>query len=420
MRRRWFAAALVLALLAGACATPSGNEPSTASSRRTLTVMLADDWASSPPVVRAIAAFEEEHDVRVVTRPAKFGQLEEFMFADRDGPQDVDVAQWHAFAAGALGLAMPVTERFAATYDDDTFVPGAMEDVSWDGDVYGVPLDVNAVVLVVNTDLLARVGHTAEDLRTWDDVRTIAAAAAERGVRFTHLPASTWSTYAWLRANGGRWFEREPGSPTRLLLDSPPVLETFEFLTDLSEGERLAVVADDTDTDAEAYPLFFGEQLLALATGTWDVARLIEEDPGFAWEVVPMPLGPSADGPATVLGGSSLYVTGHADDPALAWEFATHLVEPEHALAYAREEGRLPARTDVLADPFFDDDRYRVAVEQLPVASAMPLIVYPRVLDLTTSAIFDVLNHLEDVPGAFGNAQRAGTSIVARVDERAS
>lgn len=420
MRRSALAVLLVGALVAGACASPAGGDGDTvASGRRTLTVMLADDWASSAPVVRAIAEFEADHDVRVVTRPAKFGQLEEFMFADRDGPQDVDVAQWHAFAAGALGLAMPVTERFASTYDDGTFVPGAMEDVTWDGEVYGVPLDVNAMVMIVNTDLLARFGHTLEDLRTWEGVREVASAGAERDVRFTHLPASTWSLYAWLRANGGHWFDREPGSSTRLLLDSPAVRETFTFLSELSEGERLAVVADDTDTDAEAYPLFVGEQILTLATGTWDVARLIDDDPEFSWAVVPMPLGPSADGPATVLGGSSLYVTGHADDPSLAWEFATHLVEPDHALSYAKEEGRLPARTDVLADPFFEDDRYRVAVEQLPVASAMPLIVYPRVLDLTTSAIFDVLHHLADVDEAFGAAQRAGTAIIARMDEPA-
>ena len=122
-------AALALALLAG-CADASSGTAAAEPTRPTLTVVLADDWASAPAFVDAIADFEAERDVRVITRPAKFGQLEEFMLADRAGPREVDVEQWHAFAAGALGWALPVTQRFASAYADGTFLAGAMEDVS--------------------------------------------------------------------------------------------------------------------------------------------------------------------------------------------------------------------------------------------------------------------------------------------------
>ena len=125
-----------------------------------------------------------------------------------------------------------------------------------------------------------------------------------------------------------------------------------------------------------------------------------------------MPTGPSATGPGTVLGGSSLFVTDHADDPALAWDFITHVVKPQYAMRYAEEDGRLPGRTDVLADPFFDDVRYRVAVDALPHAAAMQLIVYPRVMDLATSTIRDVLNHDTREPDPFARLQRAGTQML--------
>ena len=412
---RAVAAALGLAVLAG-CATIEGPSTSdVAATPPTLTVLLADDWANAPAVVDAIADFEAEHGVQVAARAAKFGQLEELMLADRSGPRDVDVTQWHAFAAGAFGWALPVTERFASQYADGAFVAGAMEDVTWDGEVYGVPLDVNAVVVIVNTTLLEQLGHTLDDLRTWDGLRVVATTAAERDIRLLHLPASTWSMYAWVRANGGHWLAREPQDGTTLLFDSPAVRETFDFLAGLTaDGERMAIADDSTDTDATAYPLFTDEQTLLLASGTWDVARLIEDDPDFSWAVVPMPLGPSADGPATVLGGSSLYVAEQADDPALAWSFLTHLVQPRYAMRYAEESGRLPARTDVLADPFFDDVRYRVAVDQLPVASAMQLIVYPRVLDLATWTIRDVLNHEAQGPEPFATLQRSATQMLRR------
>lgn len=406
-------ASLVLAaLLLSACTSAGGEDTATSSaSPRTLTVLLADDWAAADAVVDAITDFEAEHDVRVVTRPAAFGQLEEFMFADRAGSREIDVSQWHAFAAGALDLAKPITTRFDAEYPADLFLPGAMEDVTWDDEVYGVPLDVNAMVMVVNTTLLDGLGFDLDDLATWEGVRTVAEAAAEREVRFTHLPVSTWSMNAWLRANGGRWFERDAAEGTRLLLDSMPVQQTFEFLGDLAT-DRLAYADEETDTDADAYPLFTAGSTLALASGTWDVARLLTEDVPFEWEVVPMPMGPSADGPGTVLGGSSLYITEQVDDAALAWEFMTHLVQPEYALRYARESGRLPARTDVLADPLFQTDEYRVAVESLPHATPMQLIVYPRILDITTAAIFDALHKVDEPSAAFAEAQRAGEEIL--------
>lgn len=412
-------AGLVAATLVASCTTTADEAATPAASPRTLTVMLADDWASADAVVDAITDFEAEHGVRVVTRPAAFSELEEFMFADRSGPKEIDVSQWHAFAAGALGLAQDVTVRFSSEYDDDLFVPGAVEDVTWDDRVYGVPLDVNAMVLVVNTTLLDELGHSLDELATWDGVEAVARSAEQLRigggdhVAFTHLPNSTWSLFAWLRANGGRWFTRDPGTGTTTLqLSSPEVHETFAFLQGLTSGGR-AVADDETDTDADAYPLFVEGRTLALASGTWDVARL-EDDANvdFEWAVVPMPQGPSADGPGTVLGGSSLYVTEHADDAALAWEFVTHLVEPEYALRYAEDDGRLPARTDVLADELFDQPRYATAVDALPHASAMQLIVYPRVLDIATKAIFDVLYDHANVRRAFDRAQRAGTEIL--------
>ena len=406
-------AVLALVLLAGCSQSGPATTTAAEATRPALTVVLADDWATAPAFVDAVADFEAEHDVRVVARRAKFGQLEEFMLADRAGPREVDVEQWHAFAAGALGWALPLTERFASEYADGTFVAGAMEDVTWDDEVYGVPLDVNAMVMVVNTDLLERFGHTLEDLETWDGLAEVAASAAEHDVRLTHLPASAWSMNAWLRANGGQWFERDPQDGTTLLFNSPAVRETFDFLTSLTaDGERMAIADDDTDTDAAAYPLFDNQEILLLATGTWDVARLIDDDPGFAWTVVPMATGPSATGPGTVLGGSSLFVTDHADDPALAWSFITHVVQPQYAMRYAKEDGRLPGRTDVLADPFFDDVRYQVAVDALPNAAAMRLIVYPRVMDLATATIRDVLNHEADGPDPFARLQRASTQML--------
>lgn len=395
---------LALALLAGACTSSSGEEPQEAA--MPLTVLMADDWASASAVDDAIAAFEAEHDLRVVVRPAKFGQIEEYMVADQAGSREIDVAHWHAFAAGSLGHSQPVTALYRDTYEDDAFVPGAVEDVTWGGEIHGVPLDVNAMVMMVNTDALAQIGHDLDDLDTWAGVREVAEQLPDLGMQFTHVPASTWSTYSWVQANGADWYEPGTDTDPQYLFDSGPTVETFEFLSGLVR-DGLAAAPDEIDSSSDGFALFRGGQTLALTTGTWDVARLQDVGTDFDWAVRAMPLGPSADGPGTVLGGSSLYVAEQADDVELAWEFISHLIQPEYALRYAREDGRLPAAASVLDEPFFDDERYRVAVDQLPNAAAMKLLAFPREFDLATRAIYEVLQGDEDtdVAETFGQLQ---------------
>lgn len=397
---------LVLALTACSVGSSQGSE-----GQDTLTLLLADDWATAPAVAASITDFEEAHGVRVEVRGVQFGQIEEFLLADRSGSREIDAVQWHAFAAGARGFAPPVTDRFRQQYADGTFVPGALEDVSWAGEIHGVPLDVNAVVMIVNTDLLTEVGHTVEDLRTWTGVRQVAEAAGARDLRFTHVAASTWSTFAWLRANGGRWFDLDGDGPPRPDFDSPAVVETFDFLSGLV-ADDLAFAAEDVDTASDAAPLFVDQQTLALTSGTWDVARLEQQDPGFAWTVLPMPTGPHGDQSATVLGGSSLFVTEQANDVDRAWELITALVEPEPAMRYAREDGRLPARTDVLSDPFFDQPALQVAVDELPRASAMRMLAFPRLMDRVTRRIYEVLHGQGPAADVFRDLQAEASELM--------
>lgn len=403
--RRFLQVLLVLALTSCSALSTQGS-----GDRDTLTLLLSDDWAAAPAVAEVITDFEDRHGVRVEVRGVQFGQIEEFLQADRSGSREIDAAQWHAFAGGALGLAQPVTDRFQQRYPEGTFVPGAMEDVSWAGEVYGVPLDVNAVVMIVNTDLLAQSGHTVDDLRTWAGVRRVAESAGARGVRFTHIAASTWSSYAWVRANGGRWLQVEADGSPRPDFDAPAVVETFAFLSGLV-ADDLAYAAEDVDTASDAAPLFQDRQTMVLTSGTWDVVRLEEQDPGFAWTVLPMPTGPRSQQSATVLGGSSLFVTEQAEDVDRVWELITALVEPEPAMRYAREDGRLPARTDVLADPYFDQPSLQVAVEQLPRASPMRLIALPQVFDRATRRIYEVLHGQGTAAEAFRDLQAEASSL---------
>lgn len=379
---------LVAVLVAGCAWTSSASDPAT------VRVIMADDWASAPLVSEVIADFEAEHPgVRVQVQGSPFSQIPELVDTAGELGQPYDLAHWHAFAAAASGLAEPVDDLWAeAGLAPEAYLPGAVLDVTWDGVRYGVPLDINALVLMANRELLAAAGITPDDLARVQDFTGQAAAlaaldAADHAVAVT---ASSWAAYGWIVAGGGQLLATdadgmalldERGLPS-FTFDHPRTVAMIEVLVSLVEsGAAPPPLAPDLSMDAISS---FADGRSALhASGSWDLpiarrsaqARVTEEDV----LVLPLPqLDPSA--PRTVLGGSSLFIPKGASEPELAFSLALSLTELEVGVDLAEQEGRLPARADAYDDPLFTSSPDLAAfVDQLEHAEVMPLIAYPEV-----------------------------------------
>lgn len=375
-------------VLVGCTGTDVAPEPVT------LRVVLADDWASAPLVGEAIDAFERDRSgVRVRVHGTPFSQIPEVVAAAAELGQPYDLAHWHAFAAAAAGLAEPVDDLWdAAGLTAERFLPGAVLDVTWDGRRHGVPLDVNALVLLANAELLDAAGLTPADL---EDISTF----TERAAQLAALPdaehavvvtGSSWAAYGWIVANGGQLLELAPDGTAALDDDGLPTF-TFEHpatiaaLEDLVElirsGSAPPPIAVDMTISAVAS---FADGRAALHTsGSWDlpITRRARELDTEVADVLVLPL-PQADPerPRTVLGGSSLFLPVGGAHPELAFELAQALTVRELGIALAAAEGRLPARRDAYDDPLFSSSPDLVAfVERLDDATVMPLIAFPEV-----------------------------------------
>jgi len=379
----------MLATLVLAC-----SGPVVASDTITLRVVLADDWVSAPAVVEAIDRFERERDgVRVQLRGAPFSQIPELVGSAGELGQPYDVAQWHAFAAAAAGLAQPVDDLWeSAGLDRDGYLPGALLGVTWDGQRVGVPLDVNALVLMANRELLAAAGVEEQDLVETEGferrVSQLAAlAGTDHGITVTN---SSWAAYGWIVAGGGQLLELAPdgtaaldgdGQPT-FTFDDPRTVAAIERLVALVEaGDAPSPLAVDLARDAVAA---FAEGRSALhVSGSWDlpVARRAIQTEVAVEDIAVLPL-PQVDpeDPRTVLGGSSLFVPADAEHRELAFELLLALTEPELGLALTEQEGRLPALREVYEHPVFETSPDLAAfVAQLEHATILPLIAYPEV-----------------------------------------
>jgi multiple sugar transport system substrate-binding protein len=390
VRRSW--AVLVLAALVGACAASApATEPVL------LRVVMADDWATAPAVREVVDDFERDNDgVRVQIQGAPFSQIPELVASGTSLEQPYDVAHWHAFAAAAAGLAEPLDEQWdLAGLTDAEYLPGALADVTWRGGRYGVPLDTNALVLLVNRGALASAGLSPDDLRTIDGFQAAAGAVTEAG-EVDHamaVSASSWPAYGWIRAHGGELVRVDPtsGVPT-FTFDDPATVAALELLTGLvREGQAPPPFAPDLALDA--VQSFSQGSIAVHASGSWDlpvIARAAEDDLDVA--VLPLPQT-DPDRPRTVLGGSSLFVPVGSPHADLAFELMLRLTEDPVALRLAEEEGRLPARVRVFDEPLFTSDPMIAAfVAELPHAEVMPLIAYPEVSDVFREALEDIVS----------------------------
>jgi multiple sugar transport system substrate-binding protein len=398
---------LAAVALLGACTTAAAPPAPTV-----LRVVMADDWASAPIVTEVIAAFEREHEgVRVQLQGSPFSQIPDVISSAVELGQPHDLAHWHAFAAAAAGLAEPIDDLWDdAGLTRAEWLPGAVEDVEWLDALYGVPLDVNALVLMANEDRLAAASLTTDELATPDGFRAAAgelvgSGAVEHAITVT---ASSWATYGWIVANGGQLLRfGEDGVPT-FTFDDPATIGALDLLADLvRDGQAPPPFAPDLALDSVA-AFSLGEVALH-SSGSWDLplaqrARQSDiEVPDV--EVLRLPQA-DPDRPATVLGGSSLFVPVGAANRELAFELMLALTEDDIALELALTEGRLPARARVYENPVFSSSPDLAAfVDILPDARVMTLIAYPEIAAGFRDALEAILSLRETPQEAMAQLQ---------------
>ncbi len=413
-RRAWplVAAALTFTLLAAACS----DEPPSAEKTVTLRVMMTDDWIT-PPFLEAVRDFEREHPgVRVEPGKTPISHILDTVTAAVKSGSPPDVVQAHAFSAAAQDLAQEVDDLWAEgnPLEVADFLPGAIDDVTWAGHLYGVPLDTNALFLLYDADQFAAAGVTPPrepfTFATFEEAAR-ALSAPDGTKRALAIPQSTWWTYGWIKANGGEVLRVGDDGKAQLTLDDPAVVGALDYLRALVQ-QNLAFAPGAADSHSgDALALFRSGSASTLASGSWDMAVLKKDSPGDKYRSTLMPAG-TAGTRGSVMGGSSMFVPKGSKNRELAFEFMAHLVSDKYALRLAKEEGRLPVRPRVYDDPFFSTPDLQAVIEQLPTASPFKLSAFPEVHDVFAKAIDEVLRGGSDAGPVMAEAQKQAQALI--------
>jgi ABC-type glycerol-3-phosphate transport system substrate-binding protein len=409
---RLAASALVaLALVATACSEARPAGPTTV-----LRVLMTDDWVS-PPFVDAVRQFERTHPtVRVDIDKGPIGRMADVVRAGISSGAPPDVVQGHADTGAGQDLAQQVDDlwRKYGVHAGD-YLPGAVEDVTWGGHRYGLPLDSNAMALLYNVDTFRAAGvDPPNPSMTFGDFERMAQALTtpDKSRRALVVPLDSWVTYGWIKANGGEVMRVGADDRPHVRLQQPAGVDALSYLEHLVDAGWAFGPPGPDARSTDAYALFKSGAVAMYASGSWDLVRILKEDPNGHYGVALMPHGLTGATEGTAMGGSSLWVPRGSKHRELAFQFMLLLTSDQYALRFAKEEGRLPVRPRLFTDPYFNDPQLNVFVRQLQTAHPPILGAMHEASQAFDDALVEVLQDHASPATALAEAQARAVASV--------
>jgi multiple sugar transport system substrate-binding protein len=299
----------------------------------------------------AFPAFQETHpDVSLELITGGWGDFDASVagwITTGDGPEIVYLGSEYAATFGDLLTDM---DPYLSDWEElDQFLPAAIDTVTFDGHMRGLPLLLSARPTFFRSDLAA--DPAAIPPLTFEDAVAFAAANSEvvdgaltkqgfMDIGGALFDAQEFIAYIW--SAGGELYNEDGTSA----FDSEATAEALQFMYD----RRRAVLPDES---VAGLPPFQGTPI---ASGTvisgifpmWNMPPI--SDP--LWDnivIAPYPAGANGQ-PVIQEFIDWLSVPSYVEDPALVAEFLKFIGSKENAIALSEVAGYTPVRTDAWDD----------------------------------------------------------------------
>ncbi len=287
------------------------------------------------------------------------------------------------------------------TIDMDDFYPGAVQAFQRDGQQWGLPFEINVMVMYYNKTLFDQKGVAYPEAGwTWEDfqARAIEVSDPDRGVfGYAYHESDNLAFFEpvmFMYQNGGRLFDN-PLNPNRVILNDPQNVEALQWYADLINKYH---VAPSMGGRAMPYPQSGIEQ------GHYAMwVDLLPDEQVPEWGVAPLPQGDVA---ATFGAFNALFIFTGTNSPDASWQwisFVSHQLPPHY----------LPARRSLAASEAYGK---KVGSDVMRAARASVENIIPMGLNLGEA----LYQHWGNVMSTFERAMskiRQGSPPQAVLDE---
>ncbi len=326
-----------------------------------LQVWFAEDYYNQPPIVDLVKEFSSAYpNIKIKMDTSEWGAMKDKIKDAIKQNKSPDLVHQHSFVMGAQGYAQPLNDLWQQ-WDSTArgrLLPGAIEEVSWRANFYGVPLDINAAFLIYNKAMFKEAGLPEPDAnytypKLLEDAKKLTKADGSRyGVGIYNAP---WNTYAHIRSVGGRLLEQTGGNLPLAQLDSDANIKMLDFMAALVNKDKVSPMPPIAGR-YDLVDLFMQRKIAMFFSGPWDLTIMQQKGPSGLYEEVGtagMPRGFDGKTNGSVQGGGSMFVPQGSKNREAAFELMKWAVSPKYQMRLAREMGRYPVLADLYKDPFF-------------------------------------------------------------------
>lgn len=364
----------------------------------TLKVLLAEDYYNQPPLVDLVKEFQQAYpNIKIAVDHTDWGNIPDKVKSSINFGQPPDVAHQHAFALGAQGYAEPVDDLWQQWGASSQFLPAALEDVTWNGKKYGVPLDINCTFLIYNKALFdaAKLPYPTNSYtytQLMADAKKLTDASKEQfGVAFNN---GVWNMFGHLVSNGGELLTNANNKLTAQI-NSPANVQMMQLIYSAINVDKVAPRLPISLNGADPVNLFEQGKLAMFFSGPWDLQDIQQKAPDIYSQLgtATMPRGMDGQAMGSVQGGGSLFVPKGSQHREAAFEFMKWAASSEYQLRLAKEMSRYPVISSVYQNAFFTDQTLlQPFFQQLQTAHSYTLQAYPEAELSWEQAIYSIMS----------------------------
>lgn len=373
----------------------SGQESQAQSEGTDAELLVWVDEARSGVVQQVGERFTEEHGVEIDVQMMGSGDIRDQLGVAGPAGEGPDILIGAHDWLGQL-VSNGLLEPIELGQKRDQFLDAALQAYTYNGELYGMPYQMDNVAFFRNTELVP------EAPETWDEVTQIAAELESSGqveLGYVRQEGDPYHFFPIQTAFGGYVFGRtDNGSydPTDVGIDSEGSIAAAQWLQSMVENGHMR---DGVDYDI-MHSMFEDGDAAMIITGPWALPRLRESGVPYAISDIP---DQRADG-RPFIGVQGFMISAFSENKLLAQTFLTEFIATEEVMIDLYEAVPRPIAYEPARDDVSDQD---IAAFGAVGENGLPMPAIPEmsaVWSAWTDAIVLVTQGQQDARPAFENA----------------
>lgn len=304
-----------------------------------------------------LSAYNESQTKYHITYTVQDGMEEKLLTAIVSN-QAPDVVLWDRFNTSVYapkGAFTQLDDMVASDgVDLSKFYGPAIDELTFDGKLYGIPLTVDSRILFYNKTMFAEAGIDPATITDWESLRQAAIKLTKRDG--DNLVQSGFSLKDvglfnnWIQQAGGKMID-DSVTPAKTAFNSQAGLDVLNYWNQLLNVDK---VYDLGFEDAFGGDGFKAGKVAITFNGPWTLQGY--KDAGIDFGVIGQPAGPTG-AKSAMMGGFGLIIPNKAANAEGGWDFIKWwTTQPANGVEFAKISGNLPANIDAAADPYFMND----------------------------------------------------------------